>query len=69
LNLFKRYFDTINDKDLIFDKFLNHSDRSKSKKRRLIEDEDEEVGNIPESAPLSNISNWVLRNQSKKLKK
>jgi hypothetical protein len=50
---------------------LNHSDRSKSKKRRLIEDEDEEeeVGNIPEPAPLSNISNRVLRSQSKKLKK
>ena len=69
MNLFKRYFDTLNDKDLIFDKFLNHSDRSKSKKRRLIEDEDEEeeVGNIPEPAPLSNISNRVLRNQTKKL--
>ena len=69
MNLFKRYFDTINDKDLIFDKFLNHSDRSKSKKRRLIEDEEEEVGNIPEPAPFSNIINRVLRSQSKKLKK
>ena len=39
------------------------------KKRRLIEDEDEEVGNIPEPAPLSNISNRLLRNQTKKLKK
>ncbi len=41
------------------------------KKRRLIEDEDEEeeVGNIPEPAPFSNIINRVLRNQSKKLKK
>jgi len=48
---------------------LNHSDRSKSKKRRLIEDEEEEVGNIPEPAPLSNIINRVLRSQSKKLKK
>ena len=31
-----------------------------SQKKRLIEDEDEEVGNVTEPAQLSNISNRVL---------